>query len=94
VQVQQHFNVGSAKSMQMKIPLSPNKRQLPGAFQPGRQDRPSAPPEIKTLEAMAEALFRQWFVEPSRDGLPEGWRRGSSQMNLPLLWTIASWNFV
>lgn len=31
----------------------------------------------KTLEAMAEALFRQWFVEPCKDGLPEGWREGS-----------------
>lgn len=27
----------------------------------------------KTLEAMAEALFRQWFIEPTKDGLPEGW---------------------
>jgi type I restriction enzyme S subunit len=27
----------------------------------------------KTLEAMAEKLFRQWFVEPCKDGLPEGW---------------------
>ena len=26
----------------------------------------------RTLEAMAETLFRQWFVEPCRDGLPEG----------------------
>jgi len=31
----------------------------------------------KTLEAMAEALFRQWFVEPCKDGLPEGWQEGS-----------------
>lgn len=30
----------------------------------------------KTLEAMAEALFRQWFVEPCKDGLPEGWEEG------------------
>ncbi len=30
----------------------------------------------KTLESMAEALFRQWFVEPCKDGLPEGWREG------------------
>lgn len=28
----------------------------------------------KTLEAMAETLFRQWFIEPCRDGLPDGWR--------------------
>ncbi|MGB4098065.1 MAG: restriction endonuclease subunit S [bacterium] len=30
----------------------------------------------KTLEAMAETLFRQWFVEPCKDGLPDGWREG------------------
>lgn len=30
----------------------------------------------KTLEAMAETLFRQWFVEPCKDGLPEGWEKG------------------
>jgi len=30
----------------------------------------------RTLEAMAETLFRQWFVEPCKDGLPEGWREG------------------
>lgn len=30
----------------------------------------------KTLEAMAEALFRQWFVEPCKDGLPDGWEEG------------------
>ena len=27
----------------------------------------------KTLEEMAMALFRQWFIEPTKDGLPEGW---------------------
>jgi type I restriction enzyme S subunit len=27
----------------------------------------------KTLEAMAEALFRQWFVELCKEGLPEEW---------------------
>jgi len=30
----------------------------------------------KTLEAMAETLFRQWFIEPCKNGLPEGWREG------------------
>jgi len=22
---------------------------------------------------MAMTLFRQWFIEPTKDGLPEGW---------------------
>ena len=30
----------------------------------------------KTLEAMAEALFRQWFVEPCKDG----WRGGEGKI--------------
>jgi len=28
----------------------------------------------QTLEAMAQALFKSWFVDPTRDGLPKGWR--------------------
>jgi len=31
----------------------------------------------KTLEKMAMTLFRQWFIEPTRDGLPEGWEEVS-----------------
>jgi type I restriction enzyme S subunit len=27
----------------------------------------------KTLEEMAMTLFRKWFIEPTKDGLPEGW---------------------
>jgi len=27
----------------------------------------------ETLEAMARALFRSWFIDATRDGLPEGW---------------------
>ena len=30
----------------------------------------------KTLEEMAMTLFRQWFMEPTKDGLPEGWKMG------------------
>jgi len=27
----------------------------------------------QTLEAMAQALFKSWFVDPTQDGLPKGW---------------------
>ena len=30
----------------------------------------------KTLEEMAMTLFRQWFIEPTKDGLPDGWEEG------------------
>jgi len=28
----------------------------------------------KILEEMAKTLFRKWFIEPTKDGLPEGWK--------------------
>lgn len=31
----------------------------------------------KTLEEMAMTLFRQWFIEPTKDGLPKGWEEVS-----------------
>jgi type I restriction enzyme S subunit len=31
----------------------------------------------KTLEEMAMTLFGQWFIEPTKDGLPEGWEEVS-----------------
>jgi len=31
----------------------------------------------KTLEEMAMTLFRQWFIEPIKDGLPDGWEEVS-----------------
>jgi type I restriction enzyme S subunit len=31
----------------------------------------------KTLEEMAMTLFRQWFIEPTKDGLPDGWKEVS-----------------
>jgi len=31
----------------------------------------------QTLEAMAQALFKSWFVDPTQDGLPKGWRESS-----------------
>jgi len=31
----------------------------------------------KTLEEMAMTLFRQWFIEPTKNGLPDGWEEVS-----------------
>jgi type I restriction enzyme S subunit len=28
----------------------------------------------ETLEAIAQALFKTWFIDPTADGLPKGWR--------------------
>ena len=40
----------------------------------------------KTLEKMAMTLFRQWFIEPTKDGLPEGWEIGKLEENLTIVY--------
>jgi type I restriction enzyme S subunit len=39
----------------------------------------------KTLEEMAMTLFRQWFIEPTKDGLPEGWEEVSLGEFFPVI---------
>jgi len=40
----------------------------------------------KTLEEMAMTLFRQWFIEPTKDGLPKGWEIGKFEENLKIVY--------
>ena len=39
----------------------------------------------KTLEEIAMTLFRQWFIEPTKDGLPEGWEEVSLGEFFPVI---------
>jgi Restriction endonuclease S subunits len=39
----------------------------------------------KTLEEMAMTLFRQWFIEPTKDGLPDGWEEVSLGEFFPVI---------
>jgi type I restriction enzyme S subunit len=31
----------------------------------------------ETLEALAQTLFKSWFIDPTRNGLPKGWREAT-----------------
>ena len=31
----------------------------------------------ETLEAMARAIFKSWFIDPASDGIPDGWREST-----------------
>jgi len=56
-----------------KYPPLPEQKAIAGVFSSLDDKIDLLHQQNKTLEAMAEALFRQWFVEPCRDSLPEGW---------------------
>ena len=69
--VQQHFNVSSAKSMKMLLPPLPEQRAIAAVLSSLDDKISLLQRQNKTLESMAETLFRQWFVEEAEDGWKE-----------------------
>ena len=66
------------------LPLLPEQRAIAGVLSSLDDKIDLLHRQNKTLEAMAEALFRQWFVPfgsaqgTGKDGLPAGWVEGLS----------------
>jgi len=67
--VQQHFNVGSARSLKMNLPPVVEQNAIANLLGNLDDKIDLLHRQNKTLEAMAETQFRQWFVEDA----PEGW---------------------
>jgi type I restriction enzyme S subunit len=79
--VQQHFNVGSARKMLMRLPDLPEQRAIDHILGTLDDKIELNRRMSETLEAIARALFKSWFVDfdpvrpkvEGRDpGLPEG----------------------
>lgn len=64
------------KTMDILLPPLPEQRAIAGALSSLDDKIDLLHRQNKTLEEMAETLFRQWFVEPCKDGLPKGWEEG------------------
>ncbi len=61
--VQQHFNVGSARSLRMKLPPIKEQERIAGVLR-NFDDKIELNRRInQTLEEMAQALFKSWFVD-------------------------------
>jgi len=86
--VQQHFNIGSAKKINILLPPLSEQKAIADTLS-CLDDKIELNNRInKTLEEMAQAIFKSWFVdfEPFQDGefednelgrIPKGWRVGS-----------------
>jgi type I restriction enzyme S subunit len=61
--VQQHFNVGSARSMVMRLPDLPEQRAIAHILGTLDDKIELNRRMNETLEAMARALFKSWFVD-------------------------------
>ncbi len=81
---QQHFNVGVAKNMKMKLPPLPIQQKIASILSSYDELIENNTKRIKLLEEMAEEIYKEWFVRlrfPGYekvkvvDGLPEGWEK-------------------
>lgn len=76
--VQQHFNVASARELPILLPPLPEQRAIAGVLSSLDDKIDLLRRENRTLEAMAETLFRQWFAPAGAGGeeADEGWEEG------------------
>ena len=69
--VQQHFNVGSAREMVIKLPSLAEQAAVVEILESLDNKIDLLHRQSQTLEAMAETLFRQWFLETENEGWHE-----------------------
>lgn len=83
--VQQHFNVSAAKAMRLRLPPLPEQRAIAHILGTLDDKIELNRRANETLEEMARALFKAWFMdfEPVRAKLESRWQRGQSLPGLP-----------
>jgi type I restriction enzyme S subunit len=74
--VQQHFNVGSARKLKMLLPEIVEQRAIAAVLN-ALDDKIELNQRMnETLEALAQTIFKSWFVDAAATKLPKGWRAG------------------
>ncbi|MEO0234536.1 MAG: restriction endonuclease subunit S [candidate division WOR-3 bacterium] len=67
------LNRNAAYNQDLLLPPLPEQRAIASVLSSLDDKIDLLHRQNKTLEAMAETLFRQWFIEPCKNGLPKGW---------------------
>lgn len=67
-----HISQGQLGSYELRLPPLPEQRAIASVLSSLDAKIDLLHRQNKTLEAMAEALFRQWFVEEAEEGWEEG----------------------
>jgi len=70
--VQQHFNVASARSISIPLPPLPEQKAIASVLGSLDDKIDLLTRQNRTLEALAETLFRQWFIEEAKEDWEEG----------------------
>jgi type I restriction enzyme S subunit len=68
------FNLGQLRSIRLRIPPLPEQRAI-AAVLGALDDKIELNRRMnETLEALAQSLFKSWFVDATQAALPKGWR--------------------
>jgi type I restriction enzyme S subunit len=85
---QQHFNVGAAKELEVALPTRAVQDRIAGILSAYDELIENSQRRIKILEAMARALYREWFVHfrfPGHESVP---RVPSPLGDIPQGWEV------
>jgi type I restriction enzyme S subunit len=74
---QQYITLGDLRNFPILLPPLPEQKAIAEVLSSIDDKIDLLHRQNKTLEEMAMTLFRQWFIEPTKDGLPEGWEEVS-----------------
>ncbi len=70
---QQHFNIGSAKTMRLRLPAKPEQDRIAEVLCAFHDLIENNRRRVEVLEEMARAIYREWFVRfryPGHEGVP------------------------
>jgi len=70
---QQYITLGDLRNFPILLPPLPEQKAIAEVLSSIDDKIELLHRQNKTLEEMAMNLFRQWFIEPTKDGLPDGW---------------------
>lgn len=73
--VQQHFNVGSARTLRVPLPPLPEQLRIAQTLRALDERIELNRRMNRTIESISRALFRSWFVESTLAVMPAGWSR-------------------
>ena len=85
---QQHFNIGAARELEVSLPTRPMQDRIAGILSTYDELMENNQRRIRILEAMARALYREWFVHfrfPGHEKLP---RVASPLGDIPQDWEV------
>jgi len=68
-----HVNKNAFLNLPIPLPPLPEQKAIADVLSSIDDKIELLQRQNKTLEEMAMTLFRQWFIEPTKDGLPDGW---------------------